>query len=419
MRTSTLLRCFAGAAILFLFNSCLKDHCTRTYTFYSPIYRTTAEVRANIKSADPKPLEQTGKLFIIGKYILLNEPDKGIHVFDNSNPSSPKNISFIAIPGNMDMAVKGTTLYADLYTDLVAIDISDPLNAKVKSVSENAFPHRLYSGGFSPDKEKIIVDWEERDTTVDMDCSGGFNWGGCPNCAFLSEANVSAGGDKSFSSPFGTGGSMARFTIINSTLYTVSDNALKVFSLSAPEKPAYVTNVDIGWGIETIYPFRDKLFIGSNSGMFIFDASNPMQPQKQGQFQHVRSCDPVIADDKYAYVTLRSGTSCQGFTNQMEVVDVQNVLNPSLVKTYPMSNPHGLSKDGNTLFICDGKEGLRILKANDVQNITQLQQIKGPETYDVIAWNGVAIVSARDGLYQYDYSDLNNVKLLSRISYDK
>jgi len=38
------------------------------------------------------------------------------------------------------------------------------------------------------------------------------------------------------------------------------------------------------------------------------------------------------------------------------------------------------------------------------------------DTYDVIAWNKNAIVVAKDGLYQYDYSDANNIHLVSKIS---
>jgi hypothetical protein len=38
------------------------------------------------------------------------------------------------------------------------------------------------------------------------------------------------------------------------------------------------------------------------------------------------------------------------------------------------------------------------------------------EAYDVIAYNGVAIVIAKDGLYQYDYSNSNDIRQISKIS---
>ena len=127
-------------SIPILFSSCLKDKCQRTYTMYKPVYHTTAEVRANIKSSTPRALERPGKLFIRGQYIFLNEIDRGIHVIDNSNPAAPKKVSFINIPGNIDVAVKGNTLYADLYNDMVTIDISDPLNIVAKKFTDDAFP---------------------------------------------------------------------------------------------------------------------------------------------------------------------------------------------------------------------------------------------------------------------------------------
>jgi hypothetical protein len=403
----------------FFLAGCVKDNCRQTYTYFVPVYRTNAEVRANIRSNAPREIERPGKLFIKGDYIFLNEIDKGIHILDNSNPAGPKNVAFIDIPGNVDLAVKGDILYADLYVDLLTLDISNPLKVIVKSIIDNAFPFRQYSGGFSADKKMIIVDWVQRDTTVSVDCRNGRPaWLGCPNC--MASDNFSAGASsQKASSPFGMGGSMARFTIVNSHLYTVSTNSLDVFNINTPQTPTFVSKLQLGWGIETIYPFKNKLFIGSATGMFIYDITTPSQPAKQGQFSHVRTCDPVIAEGNYAYVTLRSGTGCPGSTNQLDVIDITDILGPKLLKSYTMSNPHGLSKDGSLLFICDGKQGLKVFNATDVNSISLLKQITGLDAYDVIAWNKVAIVSAADGLYQYDYSDVNNIKLLSKTGWKK
>ena len=71
---------------------------------------------------------KTGKIYIKGDYIFINEKKEGIHVIDNSDPSNPRNISFIAIPGNLDIAVMGNILYGDSYTDLVAVDITECLS---------------------------------------------------------------------------------------------------------------------------------------------------------------------------------------------------------------------------------------------------------------------------------------------------
>jgi hypothetical protein len=113
---------------------------------------------------------------------------------------------------------------------------------------------------------------------------------------------------------------------------------------------------------------------------------------------------------------LRSGNNCRLAANQLDILNIENLSAPTLVKTYGMNNPHGLSKDGNTLFICEGKGGLKIYNAENANDLKLLKHILDIETYDVIAYNNLALVVAKDGLYQFDYRDLGNVKLLSKIS---
>ena len=210
---------------------------------------------------------------------------------------------------------------------------------------------------------------------------------------------------------------MARFALINNYLYTVGESDLNVIDISHSQQPVFVNKFSVDWHVETIYPFDDKLFVGSNNGMYMYNvASSPDNPTKIGQFTHVRACDPVIADDKYAYVTLHSGTTCLGFNNELDVVKLNSFTNAELVKTYTLSSPLGLSKDGNLLFICDGHGGLKVFNTSNALNIQMIKQFPGIETYDVIAQNNVAIVVAKDGLYQYEYSDINNIHLISKLN---
>lgn len=396
-----------------LLQGCLKDTATRTYTLFTPVYKTVAEVRSGIKSDAPVPIKSPGKIFVIGNYIFLNEIDKGVHVIDNRNPAAPVNKYFVAIPGNLDLAVKGNILYADHYRDLITFDISNPDHVQVKKITENVFPRRQYLNGFVGDTTRVIVDWIKKDTTVANEPFMAWSAG---RFAFSADAQAEIFSQAKSSAP-GVSGSMARFTILNNYLYTVTNNNLNVFNISQPQDPVFANTVSIGWGIETIYPFKNNLFIGSQTGMFIFNTANPAQPAQLAQFTHMRACDPVIADDNFAYVTLRSGTPCQGFQNQLDVLNIQNIETPWLIKTYPLTNPHGLSKSGNTLFICDGAAGLKVFDALDVNNLRLLQTVKGIDAYDVITRNNNAIVVAKDGLYQYDYTNRSNVTLQSKISY--
>ena len=306
-------------------------------------------------------------------------------------------------------------MYADLYTDLVALDISDPLNVVKSKIVNNVFPHRNY--GFNADSSKIIYDWVKHDTTLTVDCSPN-EWMEFAQNGGVFMLSSDAASNKSFAggSPTGIAGSMARFALMNNYLYTVGESHLKVIDIASASNPLVANTVNLGWGIETIYPFKGNLFIGSNTGMYIFNTINPAAPVQLSTFSHARVCDPVIADDKYAYITLRDGTQCQGFINELDIVDISNLAAPVLIKKFNMTNPHGLAKDGNLLFICDGRDGLKIYDASVVTNLQLKKQIANFETYDVIAYNGVAIVVAKDGLYQFSYSDINNIKQLSKIS---
>jgi hypothetical protein len=158
------------AAIITIFQGCKKP-CkgTNSYTYFTPLYKEKAVVKANIKNNAPQPIHKPGKIYIRGNYIFLNEIDKGLHVIDNSNPAAPVNRSFIDLPGNVDIAVKGNLLYADFYKDLVVMDISNPLDVQVKTFVDNVFPERYYYGYYA-DSTKVICGWEKKTVNTEYNC---------------------------------------------------------------------------------------------------------------------------------------------------------------------------------------------------------------------------------------------------------
>ena len=48
-----------------------------------------------------------------------------------------------------------------------------------------------------------------------------------------------------------------------------------------------------------------------------------------------------------------------------------------------------------------------------------IKQFKGIDTYDVIALNNIALVVAKDGFYQYDYTNVKDIKLISKMGVGK
>jgi hypothetical protein len=402
---------FAAAVIVaptvFVVTGCTED--TEWVSGFSPIYLSYADLRAPVTAEDPVDIGITGKIYVKDSYIYINELYEGIHVIDNADPSSPQKIAFIPIPGNVDMAIKGTTLYTDSYVDLVAIDIADPLNAVEVARIEDAFPYITPSPWIeadfvagspveTPDESLgVVVGWEqtliERVRTNDVF--------GIADVAYQSGERSAAP-----TAETGTGGSMARFTIVDPYLYVLHDWYIQLVRIDDPVNPSLWSTVDVGWGIETIFPYGNYLFIGSTTGMFIYDNTDPENPTKLSAFAHVTSCDPVVAQGDYAYVTLRAGSFCGGGVNRLDILDIADLTNPLLVESYAMQGPFGLGIDGSTLFVCDGVAGLKVYDATDPMNIDLLAFETNNETYDVILIPPLAIVVGPDGLDQYDYTDV-------------
>lgn len=416
---------------LFLLNSCTKDKCSQTitYTKYVPQYMSYEELRSSVKSIPAQPLKNPGKIYLMGNYIFVNEVDKGIHVINNSNPSSPQNVAFIQIPGNIDIAAKGNVLYADSYVDLLGLDISNPNNINVLKRIEDALPQRRLINGASIDPQKgVVTHYKDELVTEDVnnDCNvGGGYWGGGPIWMEGDVVNVSSG--TMLPSVFtaapqsGVAGSLARFALNNNTLYVVDDNNLRVFDISAPANPLANGTAYIGRNIETIFPYNNHLFIGSTNGMFIYNISNPTAPTYVSTYIHGTACDPVVVDGDYAYITLRSGTPCNTALNQLEVVDIKTLTNPVLKHTVEMSNPHGLGKWGDVLYVCDGNAGLKVMDAKTPETIpaNPVVQVTSINATDVIPFNNRLLMIGTDGLYQYDISNPLQINYLSRITVEK
>jgi hypothetical protein len=415
LRQAIALLLFLPALLL---SSC-SDECetTVTYTVYEPVYMLRADLQNAVKVAPAKTLKEPGKIYVRGHYLFINEINKGVHIVDNSNPSSPRFLSFIDIPGNMDMAVKGNILYADNYIDLVAIDISNPLDVRLVNRVENIFP--TYFGMVVNDTATVFIS-EFTETALKQPAGSscnGYNPGWRNGWMTLDGGTFASASVAKPGSPAGKGGSMARFTISGNHLYTVSNSALQVLDISSTANPKKGEKIQLGWGIETIFPYNDKLFIGSTTGMHIYDNSNPTNPVHLSTYAHVNSCDPVVVEGDLAWVTLRSGNECAGFTNQLEVINISDPRKPELLKTYPMQNPHGLGIDRSTLFLCEGKYGLKVFDAQDHLKVNDnlISHFKEHDAFDVIPLGNNLLLIGQDGLYQYDYSDLKNIKLLSKL----
>ncbi|MBN2803769.1 MAG: hypothetical protein JXR91_11790 [Deltaproteobacteria bacterium] len=218
-------------------------------------------------------------------------------------------------------------------------------------------------------------------------------------------SSTSATGNTSITT--GKSGSMSRFAIDENTLYTISGNRIKQYDITQPEQPLYWSSATVSDDIETLFVHNEYMFIGSMTGIYIYEINSLGQLDYVSNFMHVQSCDPVVVEGDYAYVTLRGDSACSiNGLNEFDIIDISDISNPKLVSSWVMEGPMGLGVDDNQVFVCDGDAGLKVFNVEDPENITIADHQPVENCYDVIPDQGQLLVRDLTGLTQYDYTKM-------------
>ncbi len=385
------------------------------YEIATAITMTRAEFRESVSVLPPKTIDESGKIYAYQNYIFVNDKSRGIHVIDNSNPASPQKISFLNIPGNVDISIKDDILFADSVTDLVVFDISSINSIKQTNRLENVFPGQIIwpfeadiveGFDYNSGADQVIVGWDIRTERRLIEET--------PTNEFIDVAldNFNAVPE---SGGTGDGGSLARFKIVGDYLYAVDSHNINVFGIQDLNNPTDLPDVFAGFDIETIFNRGDQLFLGSMRGMYIYDIKDPATPTLISEFEHGTACDPVVVDGDHAFVTLRGGNNCGATESGLFIVDISDIENPVLQKEYRMDEPYGLGIKDEKIFICDGNSGLKVYDKTDVDNLQLLNHFKDINTFDVVPLQNHLLMIGDGVLYQYNY-EAAAISLISEFS---
>lgn len=395
------------------------------YLINEPVFMSADKFRGSVNYiSTPRTIEKKGKICFYNGYLYISEPEVGIHVIDNRNPASPKSLGFVELLGNVDVSVKNDRLYADSYIDLVWFNLTDPAHPELAGRLENVFPYALpcieNEFGYDYDscyeastKGQIVVDWklEKRSQLVTTYKHSD------KAPMYDSALNSSSSGGMSS----GVTGSMSRFGLYNNYLYVVMNSMMSIFNLAGDTPVKVGESFAVNWNVETIFPYKDYLFLGTPTGMAIYSVANPEKPDYICSVWHILGCDPVVVENDIAYVTVHADMWCRADmnANQLMIIDVSDVHSPNHLVTYSMKKPKGLGIDNGTLFVCD--DGLQVFNAKDPMTLmaNRLVHYPGMEGYDCIPYNNVLMMIADDGLYQYDYTDVTNISQLSFLKVGK
>jgi len=393
--------------------------------YYTPVYAKPNQDVLKTTVIAPIPYSKAGKVITYKNYVLINKPLEGIHILDNSNPEAPENVAFLELKGNIDMAIVDDRLYADMFSALVVLDVSDMENPTLIEdfTVEEVFTYDPW-WNFEPIAEVenykyvdhdpvdhtkgIVVGWEYEVRQVEESKVNIFYY---TDVLATSEAAQTLEGEAQ--NLVSNAGSMTRFLPVDNFLYAINQNDLLLFEISQTEKPNRWGKLGTDTFAETLFKLNDLLFVGSVSGMLMYDVSEPGNPNFLNKIDHFRSCDPVVADLNYAYVTLRGGTFCFTDRNELQIINIQDPKKLEVIATHLMFNPHGLAIYENHVIVCDGTAGIKVVDVTDRSKPKVAETYPIEFAYDVIVDYPNALVVGEEKLYQYDISELPKMKLIN------
>ena len=415
------LKLLFASLLLVLLSSCEKDDSnTEKAKFAVPVIKSLSEIRNSVAVLSAKQTNSDGKIYVAQNYLFYIAQEEGVHVYNNQNPASPSNIAFINIEGVHDIAVKGNYLYADNFIDLLVFDISNVNNITLVKTVENSlyfnptypFEAEYYDYSITPNTNQIITGFTIETRNIPKEQNSilsdimGSNF----------ESNTSIGGNN-----IGIGGSYAKFQINNNALYTVNTYKLNVFNITNPLNTFFDKEVLMnGWfgggELETLFIQKETLFVGATTGMFTVNAEDEFNPYFVGGFSHATACDPVVVYGNTAYITVRGGTSCGAIEDQINVIDVADIANPTLISTTFVGQPYGLGIKDDVLYVCCGSNGLKIYDALNSSNLV-LKNSYPENLKDVIPLNSHLIAVGTNKIIQYNYGSDFTLIPISEITF--
>lgn len=223
----------------------------------------------------------------------------------------------------------------------------------------------------------------------------------------------------------GINGSYTAMIAVGNRLYYVDQMKLYTSDISDPQNITIIDEQVVGEEIETLFHRDGLLFIGSGPALYIYQLDAEGIPSLSSttpydEFAEDQTpCDPVVADARYAYVTLSTTESVrcrrQVPINQLRIYDVSDIEKPLRVSTTDMTNPKGLAIDGDILFVCDSNAGLKVYNVESREAPLLIHHFEGTATFDCIARNGLLIVSGPQAILEFDYTDIGNMQLIGSL----
>lgn len=331
------------------------------------------------------------RVAIAGNRAYVTVAEKGLQIFDISNPVSPTLLgeaptigSFLAVAGNYAY-VLGSRLYI--------VDVTNPYNPTQVGVYTYTLPTGASLHGIAVEANHAYI------------AKGNY---------YLEIVNVS---DPSRPAPVLTY-TVRAFGIALSGRYAyVADtNALHIVDVSNPSSPTQVGYCHLPWGLGTAVALAgDYAYVANESGgLRIVRVADPSRPTETARFFVMEYAEGVAWKDNYLYVPQ--------LLTYTRIVQVTDPSHPVVVGTYPVFSaaPRVV---GNRLYLAD--RYLHILDVSDPARPVLLGRtdamtdsvryifVAGNYAYLIVQYKGLCIVDISDPYHPVRRGCYQNSRFIS------
>lgn len=215
----------------------------------------------------------------------------------------------------------------------------------------------------------------------------------------------------------GTGGSLARFTIVGDNLLVLKPDAIIQYNIQNDGGLSQIRSLEFfNSNLETVFPYGDNVLVGSNNGVHFLGFDNLGNIELLSTYSHLTACDPVVAANGLAYSTLRNSDCRFNSLEVLDIIDISDIENPQVIKSYDTEAPYGLAINAENLFVCE-RGGLAMYDITDPQNILLkgFMDFNDELPLDVIHSQGNLILRTDEGIYNMSYTSSGVLNIIAQI----
>ncbi|WP_455375556.1 LVIVD repeat-containing protein, partial [Kaarinaea lacus] len=279
----------------------------------------------------------TRRAFITGHLAYVADWFSGLHIYDISNPATPRHIGNFHTPGSSKGVIveNGYAYVGDDDHGLQIVDVRNPEKPVLAgSVLTTGLAYTLKKRG---------------DLVFLADHRGGFH--------IINVADVS----KPFIvSSHNTSGKSWAIDVKDNIVFVADDNSgLLVFDISNLKQPKQIGQFDPGGYAEDV-AIRDNIAYVSffDKGFYLLDISTPNKPVLISHIDIPGNARSVVLQDHYAYIA--------GWESGLQVVDISNSKSPHIVGSFDtQGSAWGVDIYENHAYVWDWWGGVKVINVTN------------------------------------------------------